>query len=200
MRRGNKGLFVLTLSTALALTASVTVGSVASADPLARTAGLKKCLKKAKKIENPVKRKKAKKKCRKKFPPAPAPAPLLRATLTWSGGGGSTDYDLYVFDSTGTQARAGSNPIPSTSFSAAGPGSSGTESFTDLIYTNPGGRNFQFGVCHQEGGSDGSSYSIEYVTADGVHHTDARSGGSDGFNARYSGGAPVFNTFTCPAP
>jgi hypothetical protein len=197
MRR-NKGVAGLVLLAILALTISM-VGPTASADPLAGTAGLKKCLKKAKKIQDPVKRKKAKKKCRKKFPIS-TPAPLVRATLIWTGGGGSTDYDLYVFDGN-TQARAGSNPIPNTSFTAAGPGSSGTESFTDLIYTNPGARSFQFGVCHQDGGSDGTSYSIEYVTADGVKHTDARSGGSDGFNARYSdGGAPLLNTFTCPAP
>ncbi len=204
--RAKKGTLGLALMATLALTITATLAGAASSDPVAHTAGLKKCLKKAKRIQDPVKRKKAKKKCRKKFgtvaptpTPTPTPAPLVRATLIWTGGGGSTDYDLYVFDSS-TQARAGSNPIPNTSFSAAGPGSSGTESFTDLIYTNPGARNFQFGVCHQDGGSDGSSYSIEYVTADGVRHSDARSGGSDGFNARYSGGEPTFNTFTCPAP
>ena len=194
--RGNKGVAGLALVSALALAVTVGTGASASGE-LAHTAGLKKCLKKAKQIQDPVKRKKAKKKCRKKFAPA---APLVRATLIWTGGGGNTDYDLYVFDSNGTAARAGSNPIPNTTFSGAGQGSSGTESFTDLIYKNPGAREFQFGVCHQDGGSDGSSYSIDYVTADGVHHTDARSGGSDGFNARYSGGQPSFNTFTCPAP
>jgi hypothetical protein len=196
MRRNWKSLGVGSL-VILAVTITATLGS-ASADPVAQAAGLKKCLKKAKKIKDPVKRKKAKKKCRKKFAPAP-PAPLVRAVLTWTGGGGNTDYDLYVFDSNGATARAGSNPIPNTAFSGAGAGSSGTESFTDLIYTKPGARNFQFGVCHEDGGSDGSSYSIDYVTADGVHHLDARSGGSDGFNARYSGGAPALNTFTCPA-
>jgi hypothetical protein len=200
--RAKKGTLGLALIATVALTITATFGGAASADPVAQTAGLKKCLKKAKKIEDPVKRKKAKKRCRKKFgatAPTTTPAPLIRATLTWSGGGGSTDYDLYVFEGTVT-GRAGSNPIPNTTFSGSGAGSTGTETFTDLVYTNPGARNFQFGVCHQDGGSDGSSYSIDYVTADGVHHTDARSGGSDGFNARYSGGAPALNTFTCPAP
>jgi hypothetical protein len=128
-------------------------------------------------------------------------SPLVRATLTWSGGGDSTDYDLYIFDANGVLGRASSNPLPNTSFSPAGPGTSGTETFTDLIFSVPG-RTFKFGVCHSAGGSDGTSYSIDYVTSDGVHHTDTHSGGSSGFNGVYTGspGDPVTNTFTCPAP
>jgi hypothetical protein len=192
----------------LAMTVTATVGG-ASADPVAQTAGLKKCLKKAKRIQDPVKRKKAKKKCRKKFgvngttPTNPTGgSPLVRATLTWSGGGTSTDYDLYVFSGTTVAStRLATNPIPSSTFSSNVKGGSGTETFTDLVFKVPG-RTFQFGVCHQDGGSDGTSYSITYVTADGVSHTDSRSGGSDGFNAIYSGGAPALQQFPvpCPAP
>jgi hypothetical protein len=190
--RGNKGVVGLALVTALALAFTVGTGASASGE-LAHTAGLKGCLQKANKIQDPVKRKKAKKKCRKKF----ATAPLVRATLSWSGGAGNTDYDLYVFLN-GTTARAASNPIPNTSFSANAKGQSGTESFTDLVYSKAGARDFQFGVCYQDGGSNPVTYHIDYVTADGVHHTDSQTG-EEGFNARYSGGAPALNTFTCPA-
>jgi hypothetical protein len=206
--RQKKGFLGLALLTLLAFTITATFGGAASADPVAHTAGLKKCLKKAKRIQDPVKRKKAKKRCRKKFgtgtgtgTPGTTGSPLVRATLSWSSGGTSTDYDLYVFDPSGTIAssRSVSNPIPNTTFSGNVMGGAGTERFTDLIFAVPG-RNFQFGVCHQDGGSDGTSYSITYVTADGVSHSDSRSGGSDGFNAKYSGGTPDLNTFTCPAP
>jgi hypothetical protein len=202
--RQNKGLFGLALLALLAFIITATLGGAASADPVAQTAGLKKCLKKAKRIQDPVKRKKAKKRCRKKFGGSgntTTGSPLVRATLSWSGGGTSTDYDLYVFDPSGAVAstRLATNPIANTTFSANVKGGSGTETFTDLIFKVPG-RNFVFGVCHQDGGSDGTSYSITYVTADGVSHSDARSGGSDGFNAKYSGGAPALQTFTCPAP
>jgi hypothetical protein len=203
--RGRIGLAGLAI---LALTITATFGGAASADPVAHSAGLKRCLKKAKRIEDPVKRKRAKKKCRRRFAVAPGtipvltPTPTVRATLTWSGGGTSTDYDLYVFDGATVASTRSGNPIPSTTFSGNAAGGSGTETFTDLIYTNPGARNFQFGVCHQDGGSDGTSYAITYVTGDGVTHSDARSGGSDGFNAIYSGGAPALQQFPvpCPAP
>ncbi len=125
---------------------------------------------------------------------------MVRATLTWSGGGDSTDYDLYVFDPSGGTGRAVSNPISNSSFSANAKGSSGTETFTDLNFGAH--RAFAFGVCHQDGGNDGSTYSIDYVSASGVHFTDSQAGTGDGYNARYSdsGGAPANNTFTCPAP
>jgi hypothetical protein len=134
--------------------------------------------------------------------PGPTPSPLVRATLTWTGGGGTTDYDLYAFLGT-TTARAASNPIPSTSFSGGTPGASGSETFTDLIFVNPGARSFDFGVCKQDGGNDGSEYSIDYVTADGVHHTDSHAGAGDGYAAKYSGPPPpnAPNGFApCPVP
>ena len=69
-----------------------------------------------------------------------------------------------------------SNPISSTTFSPNAKGSSGTETFTDLDFGKH--RAFAFGVCHQDGGNDGSAYSIEYVSANGTHFTD--SAGRDG--------------------
>jgi hypothetical protein len=213
MRRGNRGLSGLALLATLALTIGVVAGSAASAagDPVAGTAGLKKCLKKAKRIENPKKRKKAKKKCKKKFAPvapvapgAPgAPGALTRATLTWDseppGGGGNIDLDLWVFDSNGNQARAAANAIPNSAFSANDLDAPGTETFTDLVYTNPGGRNFSFGVCYQDGGSQHTIYNLDYVTADGVHHTASEEYGSDGASTTFNGGAPIPGSF-CKAP
>ncbi len=189
MRRRNKGLFVPALLAVVGLTASVTVGSVASADPLATTAGLKKCLKKAKKIENPVKRKKAKKKCRKKFAPAPAPAPLVRATLTWNGSDSpDPDLDLFVFDANGNRAGNGSNTIPSSSLSPDVVGPAGTETFTDNAPTPL--RTFSFGVCYQVGGSAHTPFTITYLTADGQSHTESRDPGSS-FHYDFPGGAPI---------
>jgi hypothetical protein len=207
MRRGNRGLAGLALLATLALVIGVAAGP-ASSDPVAQAAGLKKCLKKAKKIENPTKRKKAKKKCKKKFAPvapvAPlAPVSLVRATLTWDseppGGGGNIDLDLWVFDSNGNNARAAANTIPNTTFSANDIDAPGTETFTDLVYTNPGGRNFSFGVCYQDGGSQHTIYNLDYVTADGVHHTASQEYGSDGAFSTFNGGAPIPASF-CKAP
>ena len=145
MRRGNRGLAGLALLATLALAIGVVAGSAASAsgDPVARAAGLKKCLKKAKKIQDPVKRKKAKKKCRKKFPTVPiSPTALVRATLNWDanppGGGSNIDLDLWVFDSNGNKARAAANTIPNSAFTANVINAPGTETFTDLAFTNPG--------------------------------------------------------------
>jgi hypothetical protein len=206
MQRGLAGLALLAT---LALATGVVAGSAASAsgDPVARTAGLKKCLKKAKKIQDPVKRKKAKKKCRKKFPTAPtapaAPTALVRATLNWDanppGGGSNIDLDLWVFDSNGNKARAAANTIPNSSFSPNDVDNPGTETFTDLAYTKIGARNFSFGVCYQDGGSQHTIYNLDYVTADGVHHTASQEYGSDGAFSTFDGGAPIPTSF-CKAP
>ncbi len=112
-----------------------------------------------------------------------------------------TTTSTYSTAPTTASTRSASNPIANTTFSGNAKGSSGTETFTDLIFKVPG-RNFQFGVCKQDGGNDGSSYNIDYVTADGVHHTDTQSGHGDGYAAKYSGGAPIApNGFApCPAP
>jgi hypothetical protein len=189
--RMNKGLIGLALVAALALMVA-TVGATASASGGTAVAAKKKCKKKKASSAK-------KKKCKKKGTTTP-PISMVRATLTWSGGGDNTDYDLYVFDPSGGTGRAASNPIAKTSFTPNGKGSSGSEAFTDLDFGAH--RAFGFGVCHQDGGNDGSSYSIEYVSASGVHFTDSQAGTGDGYNARYSdsGGAPANNTFTCPAP
>ena len=177
---------------ALAAFTTATIGASASAAGGNAVAAKKKCKKK--------KASSAKKKKCKKKKTTTAPISMVRATLTWSGGGGNTDYDLYVFDPSGGTGRAVSNPISNSSFSPNAESSSGTETFTDLNFGAH--RAFAFGVCHQDGGNDGSTYSIDYVSASGVHFTDSQAGTSDGYNARYSdsGGPPVTNTFTCPAP
>ncbi len=191
MRR-NKGLLVLALLALLTMMISVTVGATASASGGNAVAAKKKCKKKKNHAASAKK-----KKCKKK---KAAPVSLVRATLTWSGGGDSTDYNLSVFDPSGSTGSVLSNPISSTAFSPNAKGSSGTETFTDLDFGKH--RAFAFGVCHQDGGNDGSMYSIEYVSANGTHFTDSQAGTGDGFNARYSdsGGPPATNTFTCPAP
>jgi hypothetical protein len=191
--RGSKGILAVMIVAALAVTITA-AGATAGASSDNAVAAKKKC--KKKKQANSAK----KKKCKKKKGTTPAPISLLRATLTWSGGGDSTDYNLYAFDPSGVTGSVLSDPIASTAFSPNAKGSSGTETFTDLDSGKH--RAFAFGVCHQDGGNDGSSYSIEYVSANGTHFTDSQAGTGDGFNARYSdsGGPPATNTFTCPAP
>ena len=107
---------------------------------------MKKCLKKAKRIQDPVKRKKAKKKCRKKF--ATHLPGSVRATLTWDathpGGGGNIDLDLWVFDSNGNKARAAADTIPNSAFSPNDINDPGTETFTDLAYKNRRRAQLQF--------------------------------------------------------
>jgi hypothetical protein len=104
-----------------------------------------------------------------------------------------------VFDSNGNKARAVANTIPNSAFSANDINAPGTETFTDLVYTNPGGRNFSFGVCYQDGGSQHTIYNLDYVTADGVHHTASQEYGSDGAFSTFDGGAPIPTSF-CKAP
>ena len=204
MRRGNRGLAGLALLATLALATGVVAGSAASAsgDPVARTAGLKKCLKKAKRISDPVKRKKAKKKCRKKFAVI-SPIALVRATLTWDatnpGGGGSIDLDLWVFDTNGNKARAAADTIPNTSFTPNITSNPGTETFTDLSFKSGSARSFSYGVCYQDGVSQHTIYHLDYVTADGVHHSASEEYGSDGAFSTFNGGAPIPSS-VCKAP
>jgi hypothetical protein len=135
----------------------------------------------------------AKKSCKK-------PVSLVRATLTWSGGDFSTDYDLYVFGAHGTSHPTG-NGITKSKASPNVDGPSGTETFTDLLWRKGGARSFRFGVCHQtQNGSMPVTYTIDYVTTDGRHHTDSHTG-DEGFNAVYGNGgaAPTLGTLVCPA-
>jgi hypothetical protein len=197
----------LALALALALTGASIVPAAGSGGGAvaAKKKKKKKCppgTHKVVKIKKKDGKKKKKVKCVPNSPGAGTGSPLVRATVTWSGGGMNTDYNLYAFLGA-TSARAASNPIPNTSFSGGAPGTSGTETFTDLIFVNPGARNFDFGVCKQDGGTDGSSYTIDYVTADGVHHTDTQSNHDDGYAAKYSGNPPpnAPNGFApCPVP
>ena len=206
MKRGHKGVTGLALLAILALAIGVIRGPAASASGGgATTSSLKKCLKKAKKKRTHHKRKKARKKCHKKYAPGPTqpnPAPKVRATLTWDSNppsGGSIDLDLWVFDSNGYKARAAADTIPNTSFSANDVNAPGSETFTDSVYTNPGGRNFSFGVCYQDGGSQHTIFTLDYVTADGVHHNASEEYGSDGASSSFNGGAPIPANF-CKAP
>jgi len=200
--RGNRGVACL----ALLLVGALAIGLVASASALGGgTAGapsLSKCLSAANKIKNRTKRRRAKRRCRKKFA-TPKATSLVRATLTWDsnppGSGTNIDLDLWVFDSNGNKARAAADTIPNTSFSANAVTAPGRETFTDLAYTNPGGRNFSFGVCYQDGGSQHTIYNLDYVTADGAHHTASREYGSDGAFDSFNGGAPIPSHF-CKAP
>ena len=126
------------------------------------------------------------------------PVSRVRATLTWSGGDFGTNYDLYIFGNHGT-STGDSNGITKSKISASDVGPSGTETFTDLLWRKPGARSFRFGVCYDEG-SIPLTYTIDYVTTDGRHHTDSQTG-VEGFNAVYGndGGAPAVGTMVCPA-
>jgi hypothetical protein len=181
-----------TLALAIGLIAGPSAG--ASGGNTAGTSSLQNCLKKANKIKKKAKRKKRKKKCRAIYAPAP-PKSLVRATLTWDseppGGGGNIDLDLWVFDSNGHRARAAANTIPNSSFTPNDLDAPGSEKFTDLIYANPGGRNLSFGVCYQDGGSQHTTFKLDYVTADGVHHNASQEYGSDGASSTFDGGAPI---------
>ncbi len=196
--RLTKGTLAIAIVAALAMSVTV-VGATAGASGEHAVAAKKKCKKKKKKqADSAKKKKKCKKKKKKKG--TTAPISMVRATLTWSDGGNNTDYNLYVFEGA-SSGRAGSDPIASTSFSANAIGTSGTETFTDLDFGQH--RAFAFGVCKQDGGTDGSSYTIDYVTADGVHHTDTQSNHDDGYAARYDGPPPPTapNGFApCPVP
>jgi hypothetical protein len=179
--RGSRLKTVLALLAALALVVAlvpVTAGA-GSGGPNASIAK-KKC--KAKKGASSAKKKKCKKKKKKQ-------TPLVRATLTWTGAGSNdADLDLFVFSADGKVARPGSNGIPDTAISADLSGPSGTETFTDNL-PKPA-RVFSFGVCYQVGGSVHAPFTITYVTADGVTHTESRDPGSS-FHFDFPGGAPI---------
>lgn len=191
----------------VALVVTAVIGTSASADPVAQASGLKQCLKKAKKIRNAQARKKAKAKCRAKFGtgspvtgpggPVPGQTPLVRATVTWgnSDNPNNTDIDLFVFDASGARAGNGANAIPNSILSPDVIGGTGTESFTDLA-PNPL-RPLSFGVCYKTGGSAHTKFTINYVTSDGVPHTDSQNPGST-FHYEYPGG-PAIPSGYCPA-
>ena len=185
--RSKKGLLGLALLAILALTIT-TVGATATASGGSAVAAKKKC----KKIKNKAKRKKCKKKQQQQ---QQQPAPLVRATLTWTGGDANdADLDLFVFDANGNRAGNGSDTIPSSTISTDASGTAGTETFTDLAPQPL--RSFSFGVCYTVGGSAHTPFTITYITADGVSHTDSQNPGSS-FHYDYPGGAPIPSGY-CP--
>jgi hypothetical protein len=189
MRR-NRGILGLALLAILALIVSVSVGATASASGGTAVAAKKKC--KKKKAHSAKK-----KKCKKK-----GNTTLVRATLTWSNGGSSdVDMDLFAFDAGGQQAGNGSDTIPLSTLSSDVTGPQGTETFTDRAFNQK--RALSFGVCYTVSGSVHTDYTISYVTADGVTHTETRA--DDGTppslgssaHVNYPGGAPIPDNY-CP--
>jgi hypothetical protein len=162
MRR--RGLLIPALIAIAALSIAVTVGSAAGASGgHAVAAKKKKCKKKSKSSAESAKKKKCKKKKK---------APVVRATLTWSNGGSNdVDMDLFVFGASG-HAGNGSDTISSSTLSPDVTGPAGSETFTDLAFNQK--RDLSFGVCYKVGGSVHTDYTITYVTADGVTHTETR--------------------------
>jgi hypothetical protein len=181
-KRGLIGLVILAI---LATTISVSASATASASGGA--VAKKKC----------KKPRSAKKRCRKKKRrKADAPnLPVVRATLTWGNLGTSgVDVDLYAFDSNGNQAGNGSSTIPLSSLSGDVTGSSGSETFTDSLFTPQAARHLSFGVCYLTDVRTPMNFTITYVTADGVIHGDNRSASfSSEFD--YPGGAPIPSNF-----
>jgi hypothetical protein len=191
--RMNKGLIGLTLVAAMALMVA-TVGASASASGGNAVAAKKKCKKKKKATSA------KKKKCKKKK--GAANTPLVRATLNWSNGGSNqVDMDLFVFDASGHQAGNGADTIPQSTISPDLTGPQGSETFTDLAFNQK--RPLSFGVCYTQSESTHTDYTITYVTADGVTHTETRA--DDGIppslggpaHVNYPGGAPIPGNY-CP--
>jgi hypothetical protein len=167
MRR-SKEVFGLLLVAVMAVGLTAGVAASAAGSPTA-VAAKKKC--KKKKAHSARKKKKCKKPTSTSPSPAPTSGPLVRATLTWSNGSGPQDLDLYVFDAGGSRAGNGSDAIPNSTLSSDVTGTSGTETFTDLV-PSPA-RALSFGVCVL-GPLSGVGFTVTYVTADGATHTDTQ--------------------------
>jgi len=192
--RGSKGILGLVVLLALALVVSVPVVSASGSSGDTAVAAKKKCKKKK---PHAAKKKKCKKKKKQQ-----TSAPIVRATLVWSNGGADdVDMDLFVFAAGGQQAGNGSDAIPSSTLSPDVSGPAGTETFTDLAFDQK--RALSFGVCYRVGGSVHTDYTITYITADGVSHTETRA--DDGnppslgssAHVNYPGGAPIPDNY-CP--
>jgi hypothetical protein len=184
MRR-NKGLVLLALVALGAFTITATVAGSATASSSA-VAAKKKCKKKARSAK--------KKKCKKKKGGA-TNTPLVRATLTWHDGGSSDVHMfLFAFDANGNRAGNGTDAIPDSTLSPTIAGPAGSQTFTDLAFNQK--RPLSFGVCYDVGGSVHTPFTITYVTADGVTHTDSQNPGST-FHYEYPGGAPIPTNY-CP--
>src|SRR3954447_15640650 len=187
--RMKKGLIGVMLVAVAALLVA-TVGGSASASGGTAVLAKKKCTKHKKHADS------AKKKKCKKHKQQPQP-PLVRATLSWAPNdedpsADDADLDLFVFDASGNRAGNGSNAIPQSTLSPDIAGRSGSETFTDLAPAQH--RALSFGVCYTVGGSVHTPFTITYVTADGVTHTDSQRPGSS-FRLDYPGGAPIPDDF-----
>jgi hypothetical protein len=165
---------------AIALVIALAAGA-ATAAPGAAMAAKKKCRK-----GHAVK-----KRCKKKRRSDANRSPVIRATLQWANGGADdVDMDLFVFDGQGDVAGNGTNTIPLSSITSDVSGPSGSETFTDGLFTPQAARDLSFGVCYSVGGSVHTDFTLTYVTADGVVHGDTRNPGS-AFHFDYPGGAPI---------
>ena len=179
MRR-TKGIIAACAIAALALAVTIAAGP-ATASPGASVAAKKHC----------KHRRHAKSKCKKKRKSDATRSPVIRATLQWSNGGADdVDMDLFVFDGNGGVAGNGSNTIPMSSLTSDVTGPSGSETFTDSLFTPQAARDLSFGVCYSVGGSVHTPFTLTYVTADGVVHGDSQNPGS-AFHFDYFGGAPI---------
>jgi hypothetical protein len=182
--RTNHRLIVLALVALASFTVTATVGASAGASSGNAVAAKKKCKRKHGK----------KKKCKKS---KQLQAPIVRATLTWApndedSSADDADLDLFVFDGSGNRAGNGSDAIPQSTLSPDIAGRSGTETFTDLAPMQH--RALSFGVCYTVGGSVHTPFTITYMTADGVTHTDSQRPGSS-FRLDYPGGVPIPDDF-----
>ncbi len=181
--RAKKGIFVACIVAALAF--AITIAGTATAAP-----GASKAAKRCKKKHSTKKRKK----CRKRRADAMR-SPVIRATLTWSNGGADdVDMDLFVFDGNGGMAGDGSNTIPLSSITPDFAGPSGSETFTDSLFTPQAARDLSFGVCYSAGAPVHTDFTLTYVTADGAIHGDSQSPGK---TARfdYPGGVAIPSGF-----
>jgi hypothetical protein len=191
--RGSKGILAVMIVAALAV-AITTAGATAGASSGTAVAAKKKC--KKKNHASSAKKKRCKK--RKNVPPVS----VVRANLTWSNGGSDqVEMDLFVFDAQGRTAGRGTDAIPASDLSPDVHGPAGTETFTDLNANQH--RALSFGVCYTQSESTHTDYTITYVTADGVTHTETRA--DDGIppslggpaHVNYPGGAPIPDNY-CP--
>jgi hypothetical protein len=162
--RAKKGIFVACIVAALAF--AITIAGTATAAP-----GASQAAKRCKKKHSAKKRKK----CRKRKAGARR-LPVIRATLTWSNGGADdVDMDLLVFDGNGGVAGDGSNTIPLSSITPDFTGRSGSETFTDSLFTPQAARDLSFMVCYTTRTPARTDFTLTYVTADGAVHGDSQS-------------------------
>jgi hypothetical protein len=120
----------------------------------------------------------------------------VRATITWANADADdADLDLYAFDANGGIAQPSGNTIAQTTVSPDVTGKNGTETFTDNAPAQK--REYSFGVCYKVGGSAHAPFTLTYVTADGVTHTEQRDPGSS-FHYEFPTG-PAIPMNYCPA-